>query len=210
LSRRAADGLAGRSDAVDTLPSAAIGEAALGASEWSCKVAYQADLEAALRQAREDAYREGDFYRQEPDEDARRMSEEEYVAADVAAMRAGYVAAFGEDAGDPDDGLARSAWHAAQIEVTGPDSLLASQPFSGTHSVIDMTGVAEHSEDGKVAPLPGEELDHWFGTRRPDGAAVERALDAGLSGFERWHGAYVVAYSHDQPDSIYFFGWSGD
>jgi hypothetical protein len=82
-SRREADRLAGRSDAVDTLPPAAIEEAALGASEWSRKVAYQADFEAALRQAREDAYREGDFYRQESDEKARRMSEEEYAAADL-------------------------------------------------------------------------------------------------------------------------------
>jgi hypothetical protein len=41
-------------------------------------------------------------------------------------------------------------------------------------------------------------------------AAVERALCEGLSGFGRWHGAYVVAYAGDRPDTIYFFGWSGD
>ncbi len=183
----------------------------MGASEWSRKVPYQADLAAALRQAREDAYREGDFYRAEPDPRARQMSEDAYVAAEVAAMRAQLVAAFGEEeAGDPDDEMAREAWHAAQIDVTGPDSLLASQPFSGTHSIIDMTGVADEPEAGKVAPLPGDDLDRWFGTRRPDAAAVERALRDGLSGFARWHGAYVIAYGGDDPDKIYFFGWSGD
>jgi hypothetical protein len=183
----------------------------MGASEWSRKVPYQADLAAALRQAREDAYREGDFYRAEPDVRARQMSEDEYVAAEVAAMRAELVAVFGEEeAGDPDDEMAREAWHAAQIDVIGPDSLLASQPFSGTHSIIDMTGVAEQPESGKVAPLPGEDLDRWFGTRRPDVAAVERALGEGLSGFERWQGAYVVAYADDRPGTILFFGWSGD
>src|SRR4051794_5505292 len=103
----------------------------MGASEWSRKVAYQADLAAALRQARADAYREGAFYREERSPRARQLSEDEYVAAEVAAMRAELVAAFGEeDDEDPDDELVRATWHAAQVEVTGPDSLLEAQPFS--------------------------------------------------------------------------------
>jgi hypothetical protein len=183
----------------------------MGASEWSRKVPYQADVASALRQARQDAYDEGDFYRREPDTRARQMGEEEFVAAEVAVMRQAFVDAFGEeDAGEPDDEMARDYWRAAQVEVEGPDSLLASQPFSGTHSVIDMTGVADKPDGGKVAPLPDDDLDQWFGTRRPEAAAVERALAEGLSGFERWHGAYVVTYAQDRPDWIYFFGWSGD
>ncbi|GAB3512574.1 hypothetical protein [Phytohabitans suffuscus] len=183
----------------------------MGASAWSRKVPYRTDVAAALRLAREDAYREGDFARDEPNLRARRMSEQEYVDAEIAAMRAVLVDVFGEDkAGDPNDEMARASWHAAQIDVVGPDTLLASQPFSGTHSVIDMTGVAERPEGGSVAPLPDEELDRWFGTRRPDAAAVERALGEGLSGFARWQGAYVVAYAGDRPDEIYFFGFSGD
>jgi hypothetical protein len=182
----------------------------MGASDWNRKVPYQPDLAAALRQARDDAYREGDFLRVEADPRARQMSEDEYVAAEFAAMRAELVEAFGEDGvGEPGDEIGE-AWRAAQVEVTGPDSLLAAQPFSGTHSVIDMTGVAGQPEDGKVAPLPGGDLDRWFGTRRPDPAAVERALGEGLSGFERWQGAYVVAYAGNDPALIYFFGWSGD
>ena len=182
----------------------------MGASDWSRDVPYQADVAAALRQAREDAYREGAFFRVEPDPRTRQMSEDEYVAAEFAAMRPGLVEAFGEEGvGEPYDELG-IAWHAAQIDVIDPDSLLASQPFSGTHSVIDRTGVADQPEDGKVAPLPGDDLDKWFGTRRPDAAAVERALRNGLSGFQRWQGAYVIAYAGDDPDRIYFFGWSGD
>jgi hypothetical protein len=182
----------------------------VGASSWSRKVAYQADIAAALRQAREDAYREGDCYRSDPSPGARTMSEDEFAAASVAEMREGFRDAFGADAGDPDDGFAREEWRAAQIDVVDADTLLASQPFSGTHSVIDMTGVAPRPEDGMVAPLSDDDLDRWFGTRRPDPASVERALREGLSGFERWHGAYVVAYAGARPDTIYFFGWSGD
>jgi hypothetical protein len=72
----------------------------MGASEWSRKVPYQADLAAALHQAREEAYRDGAFYRDEQDPRA----------------------------------------------------------------------------------LPGDDLDRWFGTRRPNAALVERALGEGLSG----------------------------
>jgi hypothetical protein len=170
-------------------------------------VAYRVDLEAALRQAREDAYAAGDFYRDEPNLVARGMSEEEFVAAAVAE----FARDFGEEeAADMDDGMARTAWRAAQVEVTGPDSLLAAQPFSGTHSVIDMESVADRPDYGVVAPIPERALDRWFGTRRPSAAAVDQALEKGLDGFARWQGAYVIAYAGEQPDSIYFFGWSGD
>jgi hypothetical protein len=183
----------------------------MGASVWNRRVPYQADITAALRQAREEAYADGDYYLREPDPRARQMSEEEYVALEVGEMRAALVREFGEDgAWDPGDEFARQTWHAAQIDVTGPDTLLAAQPFSGTHSIIDMTGVAEHPDGGKVAPLPDEDLDHWFSTRQPTAAAVEEAFDDGLDGFSRWHGAYVVAYDGDRPAWIYFFGWSGD
>ncbi|MFC4068284.1 hypothetical protein [Actinoplanes subglobosus] len=183
----------------------------MGASQWNRKVPYQPDVDAALRQARREAYADGDYYRREADPRARQMSEEEYVAAEMAEERAHLVAEFGEeDAGEPDDTFSRDFWRAAQIDVIDPDSLLDSQPYSGTHSIIDMTGVAGSPEGGKVAPLPAADLDKWFGTDRPDAAAVERALDDGLDGFERWHGAYVIAYEGDRPAWIYFFGWSGD
>lgn len=147
----------------------------------------------------------------QPDVRARQMSEEEHVAAEVASMRAALVAAFGAgQAGDPDEEMVREAWHAAHIDVVGPDTLLASQPWTGTHSVIDMTGVADRPEGGRGAPLPDEELDRWFESGRPDVAAVERVLADGLSGFARWHGTCVVAYAGDDPELIYFFGWSGD
>ncbi|MEU4425500.1 hypothetical protein AB0F81_33170 [Actinoplanes sp. NPDC024001] len=169
----------------------------MGASSWTSRVPYQDDLEAALQQAREEAYRDGDYYREEPDPRLHGLGEQEYVAV----LRAEYFL-------DPES--AREAWQVSQAPVTGPDSLLAAQPDSGAHSVIDMTAVSRRPELGAVAPLPDEDLDRWFSTRRPDAAAVERALRNGLSGFERWSGAYVIAYAGDRPESIYFFGWSGD
>ena len=183
----------------------------MGASSWNAWVPYRGDLEAALQQARQDTYDRGAFYRAEPDIKARLMSEEEYVARELAEMRNSLPDEFGDDGWEPDETFARDGWRAAQVEVTGPDTLLQAQPFSGTHSIIDMTGVAESPEIGKVAPIPAQTLDEVFDTRQPTSVAVERAIsDNMITDFGRDHGAYIVAYDGDQPDVIYFLGHSGD
>lgn len=184
----------------------------MGGSYWDARVPYRPDLQAALEQARWDTFHRGEFCRDEPHVRARSMSEEEYVAWEIEQMRADWIDAFGEDAGEPPEYLeSRIAWRAAQIEVTGPDSLLESQPFSGTHSVIDMTGIADTPTEGRVAPVPPDLLDEVFGTLRPTVAAVERAVRVDrLAGFARWEGMYVVAYEDGLPDTIFFVGVSGD
>src|SRR5262245_4975929 len=62
--------------------------ATMGASAWHARVSYQDDIGAALQQARWDAYRRGDFYRESPNEEARAMGEEEYVASGIAYIKA--------------------------------------------------------------------------------------------------------------------------
>lgn len=183
----------------------------MGASSWNWRVPYRQNLEAALQQARQEAYDQGKFYRSEPDSRARSMSEEDYVAWDVAETRKSVISAFGDDGWEPDDAIAREAWWAAQIEVMDPDSLLRSQPFSGTHSIIDMTGVASAPAPAMVAPVPTEELYALFSTHRPSAAAAAEAIgNRTLAGSERWQGKYVIAYDNDVPDAIFFFGYSGD
>lgn len=183
----------------------------MGASSWTSKVPYQQDVEAALELARQDAYDRGDYYRATPDTHARAMSEEDYVAWQMAELRRTMAEAFGDDAPEPDDTMARDSWRAAQVEVTGPDSLLDAQIYSGTHSVIDMTGVAPYPELGSVAPVPDDVLEEVFGTGRLTADAIAAAIAGrSLEDFDRWCGAYVVAYDGEHPESIVFFGHSGD
>ncbi|GAA2362380.1 hypothetical protein GCM10010170_058470 [Dactylosporangium salmoneum] len=183
----------------------------MGASSWSARTDYQEDLEAALRLARQDAYKRGSFYRAEQDAEARTMTEEEYVVQQMAAVRDNLPDEFRNEGWEPDDSFVREAWHAAQIEVTDPDTLLASQPFSGTHSVIDMTGVGAVPADGIVAPVPDGVLDNIFGTRRPSVAAVGAAIGRhAIDDFGRDRGAYLIAYDGAVPAFIYFLGHSGD
>ncbi|MBG6136161.1 hypothetical protein [Longispora fulva] len=172
---------------------------------------YQPDVEAALELARRDAYDRGYYYRATPNTQARTMSEEEYVAWEMAELRLSLAEAFGDDDMECDDTMARDSWRAAQVEVTGPDSLLAAQIYSGAHSVIDMTGVAPSPEPEMVAPVPEDVLEEVFGTRRPTADAIAGAIAAGrLEDFGRWYGAYAVAYDGEHPESIVFFGHSGD
>jgi hypothetical protein len=164
-----------------------------------------------LHQARQDAYERGDCYRAEPDTKALAMTEEEYVDWQMAVIRDTLPQEFIDEGWEPGDSDVRESWHAAQIKVTGPDTLLASQPFSGTHSIIDMTGVGQAPADGVVAPVPDKVLDDIFGTRQPSVAAVEAAIDRDLiDDFGRDRGAYLIAYDGETPAFVYFVGHSGD
>jgi len=62
--------------------------AVMGASERSARSSYRHDISAALLEARWDAYKRGDFYRVAPDEQARSMSEREYVAWGIEQTKA--------------------------------------------------------------------------------------------------------------------------
>jgi len=102
------------------------------------------------------------------------MSEEDYVALGIAELKAVFP---DDDTWEPTGQEHREEWRAAQVVVTGPDSLLESQPFSGTHSVIDMTHVADEPEYAAVAPAPAERLHELFGTTQPSVAAIEAAIN---------------------------------
>jgi len=182
---------------------------AMGASGWHARVSYQDDISAALQQARRDAYRRGDFYRMSPNEKARAMDEEEYVAWGIAQIKASVPPELADLEWSGDEH--RIEWRAAQVVVTGPDSLLDAQPFSGTHSVIDMTDVADEPGHTMVSPAPQEYLMELFGTTEPTVAAIEAAIEAhAIHGFNRWHGMYLIGYVDNKPVEIFFVGHSGD
>jgi hypothetical protein len=173
----------------------------MGASGWVSRAVYRPDIAAALEAARWAAFRTGDFYRN-PDElsHARSMTEDEFIARCVEE--------YGPRAGGEQ---ARLMWRAARSEPDDPDTLLAAQPYSGTHSVIDMTGVADTPDYNKVAPVTDELLDTMFATRTPSTDAVAAAVAEGkLDLYGRWRGTYIVGYQNGVPEVIFFVGHSGD
>ena len=176
----------------------------MGSSAWSYTVPYQTDVAGALEQLRRDVYTRGDYYRESPDPTVA-MSEEEFRATlDPRHEESGLNEALFEE------------WQAARRrpKPTDPNTLLASQPHSGTHSVIDIyRGVSAEPEMFTVSPLTSEELSEFFGTTTPTAGQVREWLgDCGGSPSIRsgWIGTYVISYLDDRPDHIHFFGFSGD
>jgi hypothetical protein len=102
----------------------------VGASQWWYTVDYQRDVAAALRQLRQDVYERGEYYREPAgDEPDLQLTEEEFRAR--------------LDPGKDDDGFNDAIvedWLERKHRPVpvDPDSLVAAQPHSGTHSIIDM------------------------------------------------------------------------
>jgi len=91
-----------------------------------------------------------------------------------------------------------------------PDTLVAAQPHSGTHSIIDISeGVSAAPEMFTASPLTDEELLDIAGTVTPTSEQV-RTLGGWGAERDRWVGTYVVAYLDGQPHEIHFLGYSGD
>jgi hypothetical protein len=176
----------------------------MGASDWDYSVPYREDVAAALEQLRADVYARGEYYEERPDPSLQ-LTEEEFVAA--------------LHLDDDPDGIKRSQlewWREAKARPApvDADTLLAAQPDSGTHSIIDICdGLSEQREVCKAAPLSAEQILDFFGTERPTTEQVREWIDS----FDvarirsRWEGAYVLSYSPaGEPEQIHFAGFSGD
>jgi hypothetical protein len=95
---------------------------------------------------------------------------------------------------------ARHASIAAAFRAAGAD---------GTRSILDLERISGEPEMGAVTPLKDDELEELFGTTRPTREMVE-ANDELWERLDRFQGVYIVLYRDDQPDEIFFAGYSCD
>ena len=79
----------------------------------------------------------------------------------------------------------------------------------GTRSIIDLERVADEPDLGAVTRLEDEALLDYFGTTRPTREMVEEN-DELWEDLDRGQGIYIVLYKDDQPDAIFFAGYSFD
>jgi hypothetical protein len=174
----------------------------VGASGWHYVVPYQADINAALQKLRRDVYDRGDYYREPSESGYANMTEEEFRATlDPNQWGAGgmnnYIL----------DGFRAARRRPVPVD---PDTLVAAQPESGTHSIIDISeGVSDGPEEYTVSPLTDDELLAMAGTLTPTSEQF-RAADGWDGDRARWVGTYVVTYLDGLPHEIHFFGHSGD
>lgn len=174
----------------------------MGASGWDYSVAYQPDVAVALEQLRREVYARGEYYREEPNP-AYALTEEQFKAT------------LPPDDGSGINEFLLEDWRAAQQrpQPVDPDTLLAAQPDSGTHSIIDMcNGRSDEPALFTVSPLTVEQTLDFFGTLTATPDQVEQWLtELDLSTIRaRWQGVYVISYTGGRPDRIHFAGFSGD
>jgi hypothetical protein len=85
---------------------------------------------------------------------------------------------------------------------------------SGTHSILDISGVSPSRADGAIYPLSDESIVSLFGTDQPTRGMIERWAKrddpARYDLYKRWQGFYFTVYKDGQPDEIYIEGASGD
>jgi hypothetical protein len=86
---------------------------------------------------------------------------------------------------------------------------LAAAHESGTRSILDMERVSATPRSRAVAPLAQEDLRRLFGTDRPTHDMVA-SNDELFEALERGQGVYIIVYKANQPEEIFFAGYSFD
>ena len=121
-----------------------------------------------------------------------------------------WLDAYADEDGDFDE-VELDSWRGMRIVPTDPDTAAQSQPYSGTHSILDITnGVSATPQPFTVSALTDDQLLGLFGTITPTGEQVAAATWDICEHRERWYGAYVVSFDAGKPTEIHFMGFSGD
>jgi hypothetical protein len=177
----------------------------MGASGWYYFVPYQPDIQAALDTLRQQVFENRDYHLRRPywleikDDEAyikelfafwheEKWNEEraQEIRDELARFRA---------LGDKPKTIAEA------IEWNAED---------GTHSILDIDRISDHVELFAIAPLSSSELIEIFGTERPTHEMIIEYEDIVMDLRRNAEGTYIIIYKDDQPDEIFFAGFSGD
>ena len=90
------------------------------------------------------------------------------------------------------------------------EELLRTNAESGTHSILDIDGIADNPTFGVATPVPDEELVRALGTTQPTAEDVESVVSDFCENLERWQAVYFIVYKDGQPHEVRFVGRSGD
>lgn len=88
--------------------------------------------------------------------------------------------------------------------------LMERSESSGTHSILDMSGISETACDFSVSRLPDQMVQSLIKTSTPSRQEVESSYDELLELCERWRGLYLTYFAGGKPAGLAFVGISGD
>lgn len=145
----------------------------MGADGWQCFMPYQPDISVVLREARHEKFRK----RYEG-----RVSRADAIAKEKEWLNDPIIPVIYPDPGEQQRVRKAIEERIAHLETmpqpTNLDEQIAElldiSAENGTGSILDMNGVSEQPEYFKVSPLPASELNHIFGTDKPDHDMVVR------------------------------------
>jgi hypothetical protein len=172
----------------------------MGASGWHYFTPYQADIGKAMRELQEDVFQRDDYYKLD------------YLDDNVDTMIDSLDSLLPQYLRDMMHHDAHVLRGTGSSEPTTIEALRDWNAESGTHSIIDILSVDEEPEIGIAAPLPDTELIRLFGTTRPTRTMIEvpGMIETLMDLRGRGEGTYIIVYHHEQPDEIFFTGFSGD
>jgi hypothetical protein len=97
----------------------------------------------------------------------------------------------------------------AELDPPTPEAAFEQADADGTRSILDISRISERPDYCCAAPLSATELERYFGTPKPS-AAMVRESDDFWEDLERGQARYVILYKGDEPNAIYFAGYSFD
>jgi hypothetical protein len=178
----------------------------MGATGWTYTTPYETEPEVALERLREEIFAAGDYlppggimrFPQLPPGTSLRI---QIIMAALRAIAALSVAIHW---------IARGGRQPRSI-----DELLHMTGESGTHSILDITHIADIPEFCAATPLSKHRYLKFFGTTTPTRAQIDAASDAHGEQFDegirRWEAVYIVVHDESgSPVEYVFVGASGD
>ncbi len=100
-------------------------------------------------------------------------------------------------------------FNGAEFDPPTPEAALELTEADGTRSILDISGISDEPEFCCACPLSPEQLEEYFGTRKPTEALVRNHAEF-WEDIERGMARYVILYDGDEPKGIYFAGYSFD
>jgi hypothetical protein len=100
-------------------------------------------------------------------------------------------------------------FNGAEFDPPTPEAAFELTEADGTRSILDISRISDQPDFCCAAPLSPEELEQYFGTRKPTEVML-RDCDDFWEGLERGMARYVIVFEGDEPKGIYFAGYSFD
>jgi hypothetical protein len=160
----------------------------MGASGWSYTTPYDPDIEAALQRLQQEVFERGDYYK--PWEEI--WNYHDSILAKPIHQLEDHERHY----------IRRMKYMVMPDRDYVPSSireLLRNNAEAGTHSILDIFGVAAEPTFGAATPVPGEDLRRVFGTVQPTVDDVNSVPSDFGENLGRWQAVYFVVYKNGQP-----------